>query len=88
VRFHSDAGDEIELGYDQLVLAPGSSPRTAPIPGLMDAAVGFATLAEAIWLRNHVLRQLEIADATSDPDERQRRLSVDRRVCRRRLRRG
>ena len=76
VRFDSEAGGEIEIGYDQLVLAPGSSPRTAPIPGLTDAAVGFATLADAIWLRNHVLRQLEIADATSDPDERRRHLTV------------
>jgi len=76
VRFGADAGDETELAYDQLILAPGSSPRTAPIPGLTDAAVGFTTLAEAIWLRNHVLRQLEIADATRDPDERRRRLTV------------
>ncbi len=76
VRFASEAGAETDIGFDQLILAPGSSPRTAPIPGLTDAAVGFTTLAEAIWLRNHVLRQLEIADATEDPAERQRRLTV------------
>jgi NADH dehydrogenase len=76
VRFRSDAGEEGDVSYDQLILAPGSSPRTAPIPGLTEAAIGFATLAEAIWLRNHVLRQLEIADATANPSERRRRLTV------------
>jgi len=75
VRFAPDAGAEGDIGFDHLILAPGSSPRTAPIPGLTESAVGFTTLAEAIWLRNHVLRQLEIADATDDPDERQRRLT-------------
>lgn len=76
VRFRSDGGEEVDVDYDQLILAPGSIPRTAPIPGLSDAAVGFTTLAEAIWLRNHILRQLEIADGVADPEERRRRLTV------------
>src|SRR6266542_1737435 len=44
------------------------------VPGLAEHAVGFKTLAEAIHLRNHVLEQLELADATEDPDERTARL--------------
>jgi NADH dehydrogenase len=37
-----------------------------PIPGLDEHAVGFKSLADAIWLRNHVIQCLELADATDD----------------------
>lgn len=59
-------GDVHDVGFKSLVLSPGSQPTTYPIPGLHEHAVGFKTLADAIWLRNHVLRQLEAADATDD----------------------
>ncbi len=59
-------GDAHEIAFRSLVLSPGSQPTTRPIPGLTEHAVGFKTLADAIWLRNHVLRQLEAADATDD----------------------
>ncbi len=59
-------GDTHEFAFRSLVLSPGSRPTTLAIPGLLDHAVGFKTLADAIWLRNHVLRQLEAADATDD----------------------
>ena len=70
VRFRSDSGEETDVPYDQLVVCPGSVSRTLPIPGLADAAVGFKTLAEAIFLRNHVLKQLELASSATDPEER------------------
>jgi NADH dehydrogenase len=50
-------------------------PATAPIPGLREEAVGFKTLADGIWLRNRVLRQLEAADATDDRETRRRLLT-------------
>jgi NADH dehydrogenase len=59
-------GDTHEVAFRALVLSPGSVPTTVPIPGLLDHAVGFKTLADAIWLRNRVLRQLDAADATDD----------------------
>ena len=59
-------GDVHDVAFRALILSPGSRPTTRPIPGLMEHAVGFKTLADAIWLRNHVLRQLEAADATDD----------------------
>src|SRR5919108_498648 len=55
------------LAYDRLILALGSVSRVLPIPGLDEHAVGFKTLADAIWLRNHVIQCLELADATDDP---------------------
>lgn len=61
------------LGWDRLVLAPGGVTRSFPIPGLAERARGLKSLGEALYLRDHVLRQLELADASDDPDERQAR---------------
>jgi NADH dehydrogenase len=49
--------------------------RLPGIPGLAEHARGFKTLPEGIYLRNHVLRQLELADATDDVAERAARLT-------------
>jgi len=61
--------------WEELVIALGAVPRTVPVPGLTEHALSFKSLAEAIHLRNHVLRQLEDADAALDDAERRRRLS-------------
>jgi NADH:ubiquinone reductase (H+-translocating) len=61
------------FGWDRLVLAAGSVSRLLPIPGLAEHARGFKTLAEGIYLRNHVLQQLELADADEDPAARSSR---------------
>ena len=63
------------LTYDLLVFCPGSISRTLPIPGLAQYGVGFKTVAEAIFLRNQVLRQLDIAASTSDPATRRQALT-------------
>jgi NADH dehydrogenase len=55
-----------ELRWDQLVVALGAVSRSLPVPGLAEHAVGFKDLADAIHLRNHVLRELEAADAELD----------------------
>jgi NADH dehydrogenase len=60
--------------YDYIVLAPGSITRTFDIPGLTDHAYGMKTLAEAAYIRDHVISQLDLADASDDPDERAARL--------------
>ena len=67
VTVTTDVGEQ-EIAYTNLVIALGAVPRTFPIPGLAEHAVGFKTLADAIYLRNHVLRELEAADAEPDPD--------------------
>jgi NADH dehydrogenase len=61
--------------WRELVLALGAVPRSLPIPGLAEHALPFKTLADAIHLRNHVLHQLEVADAALEEDERERRLT-------------
>ncbi|MFB7761977.1 NAD(P)/FAD-dependent oxidoreductase [Streptomyces xiamenensis] len=65
----------LEIGYDELVLAPGSVSRVLPIPGLAAHGIGFKTVEEAIGLRNHVLEQLDIASSTRDTAIRQAALT-------------
>jgi len=68
-------GQPREIAYDQIVVAPGSVSRTLPIPGLKENAVGFKTIGEAIYLRNHVLGQLDAAASADDPDVRRKALT-------------
>ena len=68
-------GGHGQLEYDRLVLAAGSVNRLLPIPGIAEHAHGFRGLPEALYLRDHLTRQLELAAATPDPDERRDRLT-------------
>ena len=67
--------DPARSPYDHVVVAPGSVSRTLPIPGLREHGIGFKTIGEAIYLRNHVLDRLDVAAATTDPDVRRRALT-------------
>jgi NADH:ubiquinone reductase (H+-translocating) len=64
------SGEEVDLPYDRLVLAPGSVTRQFDIPGLEEHALGMKNLAQAAYLRDHVLAQLELANAATDDAER------------------
>ena len=63
----------VEIGYDRLVVALGSTARMLPIPGLAEHALTFKDLGDAVRLRNHVLRRLEVAEA--DPARAEQHLS-------------
>jgi NADH dehydrogenase len=69
------AGHVTAVGYDVLVVAPGSVARTLPIPGLAECGIAFKTVGEAIYLRNHVLSRLDAASTTIDPELRRRLLT-------------
>lgn len=56
-----------ELTWDRLVLTPGSVTRLFDIPGLATYARGLKSTAEALYLRDHVLEQLELASIDDDP---------------------
>ncbi len=75
VTVQNARGEPSELSYDQLVLAPGSVSRTLPVPGLAESGIGFTTIGEAVWLRNHVLSRLDDAAATADETRRRRMLT-------------
>jgi NADH dehydrogenase len=55
------------ISYEQLVVSLGAVTRTLPVPGLAEHALLFKSLEDAIRLRNHVLRRLELA-AAGDAD--------------------
>ena len=74
VTVETDMGP-FEVEYDQLVVSLGAVTRVLPVPGLAEHALGFKSLADAIHLRNHVLRQLELADAAMDDAEKRRHLT-------------
>src|ERR671927_1378821 len=65
----------LNLRYTDLVVALGAVSRTLPIPGLADHGRGFKSLADAIDLRNHVLRRLEAATAAPNETHRERELT-------------
>ncbi|HSK49000.1 MAG TPA: FAD-dependent oxidoreductase, partial [Solirubrobacterales bacterium] len=75
VELRTKRGDVEQLPYDQLLLALGSTSRVLPVPGLAEHAVGFKSLADAIYLRNHVVETLEEANATEDPARREELLT-------------
>jgi NADH dehydrogenase len=66
VELRTRDGEIERLPYDQLLLALGSVSRVLPVPGLSEHAIGFKSLADAIWLRNHVIETLEAANASED----------------------
>src|SRR5689334_8213680 len=68
-------GAAYEFGYDLLIVCPGSVSRLLPIPGLADRGIGFKTIGEAIYLRNHVLSRLDLAASTTDPARRRSALT-------------
>ncbi len=68
-------GPEEDIPYDVIVVAPGSVVRTLPIPGLAEHGIGFKTVGEAIFLRNHVLSRLDYAASVRDEAHRRRALT-------------
>src|SRR5687768_2968196 len=75
VELTDHEGGTEELRYDQFLVAPGSVSRLLPVPGLEENAIGFKSLADAIWLRNHVIETLEAANVTEDPELREELLT-------------
>ncbi|MEV6400004.1 NAD(P)/FAD-dependent oxidoreductase [Streptomyces sp. NPDC051907] len=61
VHYTDPEGNPGELAYDRLVLAVGSVNKLLPIPGVAEHAHGFRGLPEALYLRDHVVRQMELS---------------------------
>ncbi|MEU6083514.1 NAD(P)/FAD-dependent oxidoreductase [Streptomyces sp. NPDC047108] len=62
-----------EVAYDRLILAVGSVNKLLPVPGVTRHAHGFRGMPEALYLRDHITRQIELAGASDDPGEREAR---------------
>jgi NADH dehydrogenase len=73
VSWASPEGGSGQCGYDRLILTTGSVNKLLPIPGVSSYAHGFRSIAEALYLRDHITRQLELAAVAADAAERQAR---------------
>jgi NADH dehydrogenase len=73
VHWASPEGGSGQCGYDRLILTAGSVDKLLPIPGVASYAHGFRSIAEALYLRDHITRQLELAAVAADAAERQAR---------------
>lgn len=70
IEWSDPEGDRGAVGYDRLVLAVGSVNKLLPIPGVAEHAHGFRGVAEAVYLRDHIVRQIDLAASAADPAER------------------
>ncbi|WP_410570891.1 NAD(P)/FAD-dependent oxidoreductase [Amycolatopsis sp. cmx-4-61] len=73
VTYTDPEDNEHRIGYDRLVLAAGSVNKLLPIPGVPEYAHGFRGVPEALYLRDHITRQIELAATAEDPAERDAR---------------
>ncbi|MBM9507017.1 NAD(P)/FAD-dependent oxidoreductase [Actinacidiphila acididurans] len=69
VTYTGPEGDRGTMGYDRLLLTVGSVNKLLPVPGVAEHAHGFRGLPEALYLRDHITRQIELAAGTDDPEE-------------------
>ncbi len=70
VSWAGPEGASGQVGYDRVILTAGSVNKLLPIPGIAEYAHGFRSIAEAIYLRDQITRQLELAVVATDPEER------------------
>jgi NADH dehydrogenase len=66
----------LSMSWDRLVLTPGSVTRLFDIPGLAKYARGLKSTAEALYLRDHVIEELELACLDEDKDLAQARRTI------------
>ncbi len=70
------APEDEQLHWDRLVLTPGSVTKLFGVPGVAEHARGLKTVAEALYLREQFLQQLELAEHEPDPQVAQARRTV------------
>lgn len=73
VGYRDPDGETATVGYHRLVIAAGSVNKLLPVPGVTEYAHGFRGIPEALYLRDHVTRQIEMAAGAQDEEERRAR---------------
>jgi NADH:ubiquinone reductase (H+-translocating) len=76
LRCRDQENTSYELSWDRLVLTPGSISRLFDIPGLAEHARGLKSTAQALYLRDHILEQFELARIDSDPERATARKTI------------
>jgi NADH dehydrogenase len=75
ISFEDGNGALSRLHYDHVVIACGAESNLGIIPGMTEHAFAFKVMRDAIDLRQHVVRRMEQAEASTDPDRRRWHLS-------------
>ncbi len=72
---HCPACGTVNLSFDHLVLAFGSSTNFLGLPGVSEHALPMKTLSDAMSLRNHIIDLFEHADMQMSPEARKAMLT-------------
>jgi NADH dehydrogenase, FAD-containing subunit len=75
IEFDNGSGVLSRMPYDHVVIACGSESNLSIIPGMIEHAFGFKVMRDAVELRQHIVRQMEQAEAATDPEQRRWDLS-------------
>src|SRR5258708_9490718 len=75
IEFDDGNGAWTRLHYANVVVACGAESNLGIIPGMTDHAFAFKVMRDAIELRQQIVRQMESAEAVSDPNLRRWHLS-------------
>src|SRR6202142_188368 len=75
IEYDDGTGARVCMQYDHVVVACGAESNLGIIPGMSDHAFAFKVMRDAIELRQHVVRQMELAEACSDAERRRSLLS-------------
>jgi NADH:ubiquinone reductase (H+-translocating) len=75
IEFDDVTGSLSRLHYDHVVIACGAESNLGIIPGMTEHAFAFKVMSDALDLRQHVVRQMENAEASSDAERRRWYLS-------------
>lgn len=70
-----DPDATVEIGYDALIVALGSTTDFSRVPGMAEHAIGLRTLGDTFFLRNRALTMLEEADLEPSDEVRRRLLT-------------
>jgi NADH dehydrogenase len=75
VHYVDPEGSNGVIAYDRLIVTVGSVNKVLPVPGIPEQSHGFRSIPEALYLRDHLIRQVELAANTTDPSAREARLT-------------
>jgi NADH:ubiquinone reductase (H+-translocating) len=75
IEFADGNGALNRLHYDHVVLACGAESNLGIIPGMTEHAFAFKVMRDAIDLRQHLVHQMENAEAATDAESRRWHLS-------------
>jgi NADH:quinone reductase (non-electrogenic) len=75
IEFDDGTGVLSRMPYDHVVIACGAESNLSIIPGMNEQAFGFKVIRDAVDLRQHIVRQMEQAEAATDPEQRRWNLS-------------